>query len=334
MIGVRVQGGSARVRDDLPRPARGARGVLVRVRLAGICGTDLELLRGYAGFSGTPGHEFVGVVDEGPAHWLDARVVSEINIGCDARAEPDPCRPCAAGRPAHCDRRDVLGIRGRDGAFAELVAVPVANLHRVPDGVSDEAAVFVEPLAAALRVMEQVRPAAGTPALVVGDGRLGQLVARVLALEGCEVTVVGRHRGKLERLSGREGEWRDRIRGVHAPEGREKAALAPRSFELAVECSGSPTGFAAARRALRPLGTLVLKSTHAAPLTHDVSALVLDELTVIGSRCGPFAPALRLLEEGTLDLASLIDGRFPLREAVAALERAGEPGVLKVLLEP
>lgn len=335
MIGVWLEGAKARVRDDLPDPSPGPEEAVVRIRLAGICGTDTHLLRGYAGFVGIPGHELVGVVEKGPGEWIGARVVAEINIGCTARSDPSPCPSCVAGRPAHCDRRSVLGIRGRDGAFAERVAIPVANLHRVPDAVPDEAAVFTEPLAAAIRVTEQVRTAPGTRALVVGDGRLGQLVARVLARAGCEVTVAGRHERKLERLAGfRAPRERCRIRTIRVREGTEEPGLASRSFDLAVECAGAPGGFALARRALRPEGILVLKSTCATPLTHDASTLVVDELTVVGSRCGPFGPALRLLEEGALDVESLIDDRFPLREAVAALDRAGAPGVLKVLLEP
>jgi threonine dehydrogenase-like Zn-dependent dehydrogenase len=293
-------GGRADVvfRDDLPLPAAGAE-ARVRVLLAGICNTDLELARGYYPFAGIPGHEFVGVVEEGPDALRGRRVVGEINAACHA------CDACRRNHPTHCERRSVLGIRGRDGAFAEALVLPAENLHLVPDGLADDAAVFTEPLAAALEIQQQLSLGPDDRVLVVGHGKLGRLIAQTLALTGCRLTVVG----------------------------RDDADPAPRSFDIAIECSGNPAGFERARQALRPRGTLVMKSTYAGALTFNASSLVVDEITLIGSRCGPFAPALRLLAEGTIDPRPMIDARYPLREIGAAFEHAERRGVRKVLVE-
>jgi 2-desacetyl-2-hydroxyethyl bacteriochlorophyllide A dehydrogenase len=299
----------------VPQPAPGE--ALVRVRRAGICGTDLGLARGYYPYAGVPGHEFVGQVEAAPAAdaWIGRRVVGEINVVCHA------CDACRAGRPKHCERRGVLGILGRHGAFAQYLALPVENLHEVPPGVPDDAAVFVEPLAAALEVQQQVAIGPGMRVVVVGDGRLGQLVAQTLALTGCDLRVVGRHEGKLARLASLG------IRSAAA------ADVAARGFDVAVECTGDPSGFELARRALRPRGTLVLKSTYAGELTLNASSLVVDEITLVGSRCGPFALALELLAGGRIDVSGLVHARYPLADAVAAFEHAARPGVLKVLLD-
>lgn len=313
-----LEDGRVRARDDVPVPDPPPGEARVRVRLAGICHTDIELLRGYYPFTGVLGHEFVGVVERvaGEATGLvGRRVVGEINAVCGS------CRHCLAGRREHCARRTVLGIRGRDGAFAERLVLPVENLHPVPEGVPDEAAVFTEPLAAALRIREQLHVRPVDRALVVGDGKLGQLVARVLALDGPELLVVGRHERKLRLLE---------EAGIATARAVD---LQPGGFDLAVECTGNPSGFATARQALRPRGTLVLKSTYAGELTLDISTVVVDELALVGSRCGPFPPALRLLEEGRVDPRPLIDDRFPLAEGETALARAAERGTLKVLLE-
>jgi len=255
------------------------------------------------------------VMEQGPDHLVGRRVVGEINAVCGE------CAACRAGRRNHCERRTVLGIVNRPGAFAERLSLPAENLHVVPDSVPDEVAVFVEPLAAALRVTEQLDPGEGDRVLVLGDGRLGQLVARVLALSGYDIEAVGRHERKLELL---------RALGIRTSAPEEIRAAA---FDAVVECTGSAEGFAAARRAVRPLGALVLKSTYAGSLTLDASSLVVDEVRVVGSRCGPFVPALALLEAGAVDPRPLIDARFPLAEGVRAMARAGEPGVLKVLLD-
>ncbi len=305
------------LRDDLPVPAPRAGEALVRVRLAGVCGTDLALVRGYAPFQGVLGHELVGEIAatrEAPGR-IGERVVGEINVVCGR------CDACLAGRGNHCERREVLGIRGRNGAFAEYLTLPLANLHRVPDGVPDEAAVFTEPLAAALQITRQVHVGPAQRVLVVGAGRLGQLIARVLRLTGCELAVVAR---------------RDRQRALLAETGIRWLAedtVPAAAFDIVVEASGAPDGLALARRALRPCGTLVLKSTYAGEVPVDIASLVVDEITVVGSRCGPFPPALRLLERGLVDPTPLIDDRFPLSEAESALQRAAEPGVLKVLID-
>jgi 2-desacetyl-2-hydroxyethyl bacteriochlorophyllide A dehydrogenase len=302
-------------RSDLPRPVPGPGEALIRIRLAGICGTDLELLRGYAPFIGIPGHEFVGEVAEcADAALLGRRVVGEINVVCGR------CAACRAGRSTHCEQRTVAGIRGRDGAFAEYLALPAANLHPVPDGVPDEAAVFAEPLAAALQIQEQVAVRPGDAVLVVGAGRLGQLAAQTLALTGCDLAVVARHPRQRQLLADR---------GIRVT-GEEGAPS--RQFDLVVDATGSPSGFDLARRAVRPRGTLVLKSTYAGAFPVDLSSLVVDEITVVGSRCGPFGAALRLLERRVVDPAGLIDAEYPLDRAVEAFRQAASGGALKVVV--
>jgi threonine dehydrogenase-like Zn-dependent dehydrogenase len=314
MIGAWLEDGAVSVRN-VPEPEAAEGEALVRILKAGICNTDLEMIRGYRPFAGILGHEFVGVVEEGPESCYGERVVGEINITCGT------CPQCEAGRSRHCERRTVLGIQDRDGAFAEFLALPADNLHVVPVEVTTEAATFIEPLAAALEIFEQVSIGGSDRVLVVGDGKLGQLVARVVALEECELAVVGRHPWKLSLLE------QSGIRTL--PE----AHLSEHTWDLVIECTGRPGGFETARRALRPRGTLVLKSTYAGDLSLDASALVVDEVTIVGSRCGPFEPALHLLAEERVVVEPLIQARYPLSEAVAGLERAAEPGVLKVLLD-
>lgn len=308
--------GAVRCVDDLPAPEPSPGEALVRVRLAGLCGTDLELLKGYAGFEGIPGHEFVGNVVSAPGAeaWAGRRVVGEINVACGG------CRECVAGRRSHCAERTVLGIRDRNGALAEYVTLPVANLHEVPSRVADEIAVFTEPAAAALEVQEQLPIAPDTRVVVVGDGKLGQLLARTLALTGCELRVVGRHPDKLARL-GRLGI------ATGLPD-----ALPARWADVAVECTGNPQGFESARRVLRPRGTLVLKSTYHGEAPVNLTAIVVDELTVVGSRCGPFAKALAILASGRLEVADLVGAVYPLAEGREAFEAAARPGMLKVLV--
>ena len=304
-----------RMRDDvgIPEPPSGE--ALVRVLRAGICNTDIELTRGYYPYTGVPGHEFVGVVEQGPAALVGRRVIGEINAVCGA------CGACRAGRRTHCERRTVLGIVSRHGAFADYLVLPAENLHPVPDAVSSDAAVFTEPLAAALEVQEQVPIGPRDRVLVVGDGKLGQLVAQTLALTGCALLVVGRHDAKLSLLA---------ARGIET--GRADRARRG-EFDVAVECTGNAEGFEVAQRAVRARGTLVLKSTYAGALALDASAVVVQELTLVGSRCGPFAPALRLLVEGRVAVEPLIHARYPLAEALSAFEHAQRPRVLKVLLD-
>lgn len=288
----------------------------VAVRLAGVCATDLELVKGYMAFEGTLGHEWVGEVLDAPdPAWVGRRVVGDINCACGS------CAICLAGRPSHCPHRTVLGIVGRDGAFAEELSLPMGNLHAVPDGVTDEMAVFVEPLAAACEILEQVAVRPSMRVVVLGSGRLGQLCARVLALTGAEVVVVARNPRTMGLLP-------TGIRRVQSFE-----ADTVRGADLVVDCTGSPDGLELAGSLVRARGTIVLKTT-----VHDVGAMnpnrwVIEEHTIVGSRCGPFAPALRLLASGAVDPRPLISGRYPLREGVAALGRAAEPGVVKVLVD-
>jgi threonine dehydrogenase-like Zn-dependent dehydrogenase len=305
-----------RLRDDVPPPPLPPGEALVRVRRAGICNTDLELVRGYYPFTGVPGHEFVGVVEDaaGSPEWRGRRVVGEINAVCGE------CSTCRAGRPTHCERRTVLGIVKRSGAFATLLALPVRNLHAVPDSLPDEVAVFAEPTAAALEILEQVVIGEGTRVVVVGAGKLGLLVAQVLAATGCELRVVARRPRTIAIL---------RSRGIL---GGSASELPERRADVVVECTGNPEGLEVARRAVRPRGTIVLKSTYHGRASLDLSPLVVDEITLVGSRCGPFPPALRHLSEGTVDPRPLVEARYALDDAVAAFERASRPGALKVLV--
>jgi len=325
MIGLWLDDGELALATDLARPRPTATEALVKVRQAGICNTDLEMVRGYYPFAGVLGHEFVGVVEQAPPGHQDLqgrRVVGEINAVCGA------CDACDAGRPSHCENRTVLGIVGRHGAFAEYLTLPVRNLHVVPDSVPDEAAVFTEPLAAALQIQEQIELRREDRVLVVGDGKLGQLIARTLRLAGCYLCVAGRHRDKLSLLEDLDV---DTVRVRDS--GDAEVARALRGFDVAVECTGNADGFALARRALRPRGTLVLKSTYADLLTIDASRLVVDEITIVGSRCGPFAPALKLLASGNVYVEELIADRYPLSAGLAAFDHAQRRGTLKVLLQ-
>ena len=290
----------------------------VAVRVAGICRTDLELARGYMNFTGIPGHEFVGTVREGPEHLIGRRVVGEINAACGN------CRQCQLGMGRHCAHRTVLGIYKRPGAFAESLALPAPNLIAVPDSVSDEEAVFTEPLAAALEIFEQVHVPPGSRMLVIGDGKLGLLVAQVCAHFGARVTLHGRHEKKLA-LARR---WT--VDAVSA-EPRGDAERYP----FVAECTGTPAALAVALDWTAPRGTLILKSTYAVVESPamDWTRVVVDEISIVGSRCGQFAPALRLLAQHKIDVRSLIDHRLPLSDAPDAFARAASKGTLKVLLQ-
>ena len=316
MYGLWLEDKQLVLRDDLPTPQLPVGEALVRVFKAGICNTDIELTRGYYPYSGILGHEFVGVVaSQSPGEWQGRRVCGEINAVCGR------CPQCRNGRRTHCDNRTVLGIVNRDGAFAEYLTLPFENLHAVPESVADDEAVFTEPLAAALEIAQQIQIRPADEAVVIGDGKLGLLCAQVLALTGCHLLALGRHRNKLDVLAARG------IRTALVDE------APPFRADVVVECTGSAAGFDLARRFLRPRGTLVLKSTYAGSLTLDMSRVVVDEVTIVGSRCGPFAPALDLLARKLVDVRSLIHARYPLAEGVAAMERAQQPGVLKVLLD-
>ena len=315
MKGLWLENNQLQLRTDIPIPEPPQGEALVRVLCAGICNTDLELIKGYYPYTGIIGHEFVGVVEQGPEHLINQRVVGEINAACGY------CRFCRSGQPTHCENRTVLGIVNRNGAFAEYLSLPIENLHIVPKNVSTAAATFTEPLAAALEIQQQITLSQDDRVLVVGDGKLGQLIAQTIALTGCELLVVGRHEDKLLNLA---------ARGI-------KTGLAnsvkDRYFDVSIDCTGNPEGFNTARRALRPRGTLILKSTYAGNLSLDASALVVDEITLIGSRCGPFVPALELLATEKVNVQSLIQGIYPLSLGLEAVEKAKTKGVLKVLLE-
>ena len=303
---------------DTERPTPASGEALVRVRLAGICATDLELVKGYYPYTGVPGHEFVGEIVDAPQapERIGERVVGEINAVCGA------CGTCHRGHPRHCEKRTVLGIVNRNGAFAEFVTLPLANLLRVSDHVPDEAAVFTEPLAAALEIRSQVPIGPTDRVLVIGAGRLGQLIARSLVPSGARIEAVARHDRHRDLL---------RAAGVQVIAEDE---LPSRAVDVAVEATGSASGFALAQRAVRPRGTIVLKSTYAGRLEIDAAPIVVDEITIVGSRCGDFAPALQMLEAGQIDPRDLIDSERPLGEALAAFEQAGRPGALKILLRP
>ncbi len=300
----------------VPDPAPGE--ALVRVRIAGICKTDVEITRGYMAFTGVPGHEFVGTVESSPEKDLvGSRVVGEINAGCGT------CSLCRQGLERHCPDRTVLGILGRNGALAEYLTLPVANLIRVPDGISDTKAVFTEPLAAAVEILEQVAIRPADSVLIVGDGKLGMLVAMVLRLTGSHVLMVGKHPDKLEI-------WRG-MGGVTIL--LDQLEAASDRFDVVVEASGHPSGWGLAMRKVKPRGTIVLKSTYHGALDFNTAPLVIDEITVVGSRCGQFAPALRLMDAGLVDPLPLMTAVYTLEEAEEAFKKSQEKGAHKILLK-
>lgn len=312
---------------DYPDPQPGPNEALIRVRLAGVCSTDLQLVAGYkGGYRGVLGHEFVGDVVAAPGNegWLGRRVVGELNIGCGV------CDLCRRGLGKHCPARQSLGIIQRDGAFADFLTLPLANLHPVPADLPDEAAIFVEPLAAALQICEQVAITPTTRLYLLGDGRLGLLIAQVLALTGCDLTVIGRNPEKLSLLAhlGAAAACRVNTPAVITELQRQLA-------DVVVEATGSPAGFEQASSLVRPGGTLILKSTFAGALANfNISRLVVDEITLLGSRCGPFPPAIRLLSSRLVQVKPLIHACYPLAQAVEALHQAGRKGVLKILIQP
>ena len=305
---------------DIPTPNRPDE-ALVRVLKSGICNTDLEIIRGYAGFEGTIGHEFVGEVvkaDDAP-EMVGRRVVGEINAGCGK------CGLCLSGDPRHCPSRTVLGILGRDGAHAEFLQLPTINLVAVPDDVSDEQAVFAEPLAAAIGITEQVTVKKETGVIVIGDGKLGLLCAIGLALRSHDVTLIGKHPSKMA-IAEKSG-----VRGVLLKE-LDRSIF--EEADIVVEASGSESGFSTAVDLVRPRGKIILKSTFHGTPVWPASRIVVDEITVIGSRCGRMEPALQALANGAVDVESMIDTEYPLSKAVEAVERAAGNGVLKILLKP
>ena len=316
---------------NYPRPDLQPGEALIRVLLAGICNTDLEITRGYLAFEGVLGHEFVGIVEnvhEGPGasrpiYLIGKRVVGEINAAC----RRSDCLYCSQNMPTHCPDRTTLGILNRDGAFAEYLTLPVENLHIVPDNVSDEEAVFVEPLAANFEILEQVHLKPTDSVVILGDGKMGQLAAQVLPLSSCEVMMVGKHEEKLA-LAAKHG-----VRTFVLDDPQSFRLENRRRVDLVVECSGSAQGLELALRLVRPRGTIVLKSTIAAQSTLHLAPIVIDEIRLQGSRCGPFAPALRALSQRRVDVLPLISARYSLDEGLDAFEQAGKKGVLKVLVQ-
>jgi alcohol dehydrogenase len=293
-------------RDDYPVPTAASGEVLVQVRRAGICNTDIEITKGYMNYRGVLGHEFVGILPDG------SRVVGEINVA------DGTCDICQRGDVTHCCNRSVLGIFKRDGAMAEYLTLPARNLHRVPDALSDAQAVFVEPLAAALEITDRIHIRPSQRVAVIGDGKLGILVAQVLQLTGCDLRVIGRHARKLAIL---------RRHGIPA---LDTPAEVQSRCDVVVDCSGRASGFDLARQLLRPRGTLVLKSTFHGVQDVAMAPLVIDEISVVGSRCGPFEPALRLLERRLIDVETLLDAEYPIEQGVEAFTQAMTPGTLKV----
>lgn len=304
-------------RQDVPPPTPSEIEALVRVRMAGICGTDLELIKGYYRYSGIPGHEFVGDIIEAPQQpqRIGERVVGDINVSCGT------CSSCSLGQPMHCETRKILGIKGHHGVLAEYVCLPLKNLISVPDSVSDDAAVFVEPLAAALEIQSQIEIQPQHQVLVVGAGRLGQLIAQTLAVTECRLQVVARYQKQKQLLTAHNITWID------------ETSATKRLYDVVVEATGSPSGFAIAHRAVRPRGIIVLKSTYQSDVSINLSSIVVDEVTLMGSRCGSLRPALDLIERGIIHPVDLIEKCYLLKQAPTAFEHAAKPGVLKILVK-
>jgi len=312
-----VYDGQLRLVPDYAQPAPVEGESLIRVRLAGICNTDLEITRGYMGFRGVLGHEFVGVVEHSEdTSLIGKRVVGELNCYCAA------CPTCLSGCPSHCPHRTTLGIWGRDGCLSDFCTLPTRNLHPVPDAVSDQQAVFAEPLAAALEILDQIHLRPTQSVVVLGDGKLGLLVAQVLRLIGCDLLAVGRHSDKLAILE-RQGISTRLVAAAHGIRA-----------DVVVDCTGQAEGFALARAMVKPRGTLVLKSTFQGQNEVNLTSLVVDEVHLVGSRCGPFAPALNLLSKKLVDVDSLVSAVYPLADALAAFGQARSKGTIKVLVRP
>lgn len=306
-----------RFEKDYAKPWPPAGEALIRVLQAGVCNTDLELVKGYLSFKGVPGHEFVGVVEQaaGRSDLIGKRVVGEINAACGV------CDTCRAGRPTHCPNRTTLGIDRRDGAFAEYLLLPFENLHPLPDSVSTDQAVFVEPLAAACEILEQIQIHPTERVVVIGDGKLGLLCAQVIALTGCQLTLLGRHTDKLLIL---------KEKPIHTTTQLDE--FAPASIDIVIEATGTPSGFETARKIVRPRGTIVLKSTYNSDLNVSLTMVVVDEVSLIGSRCGPFEPAIRLLANRQVEVDQLIQARYSIQEGLKAFDRAATKGTLKVIV--
>jgi len=300
---------------EIPQPKPNSNEALVKVTKAGICNTDLELLKGYMGFEGVLGHEFVGIVETADASsWIGKRVCSEINFGCGE------CEYCLKGLSRHCSNRTTLGILDQNGAFADYTVVPLENLHEIPDVVSDEQAVFAEPIAAALEILEQIQIEPNSKVAVIGDGKLGLLICQVLRLTGCELLLIGKHERKMA------------IAAAWKIENQSLENLPKREFDVVVEVSGSSSGFETAIQLVKPRGAIVLKSTYHGNLEFNAAPIVINEITVVGSRCGPFAAAIRHLEKGLIDVGNFIDAEYALKDFEKAFDHAADSTSLKILL--
>ncbi|MCK5718657.1 MAG: alcohol dehydrogenase catalytic domain-containing protein [Thiomargarita sp.] len=313
-----LENGRLFFREDMPEPELVADEAIVRVRLAGICATDLGLINGYYPFTGILGHEFVGeivaVANMAQQHRIGERVVGEINVNCGS------CANCLSANLTHCQQRTVLGIKNRNGAFAEYLSLPLKNLIPIPNTISDQKAVFTEPLAAALEIQAQIAIKASHKVLIIGAGRLGQLIAYTLALTGCHLAVVARYEKQRQLLSQHHINWLD-----------EHTILTP-EFDFVIEATGSENGFKLALKAIRPRGTIILKSTFKDEISINMANLVVNEITLLGSRCGDFLPALRLLENRLINPTYLVDETFHFNEVLPAFKRVQQPGTLKILL--
>lgn len=308
---------AVRFKKNYPTPKLQPGEALIRVIKAGICGTDLQLVGGYMGFTGVLGHEFVGIVEQSSNKndLVGQRVVGEINVACRK------CPTCLANKFTHCPNRTTLGIDRRDGAFADYLCLPIENLHAIPDQITDDQAVFVEPLAAACQILQQVRVTPTNKAIVLGDGKLGLLCAQVLKSTGCSVSILGHHPDRLNFLA---------QRGVKVAISQEELF---QTIDLVVETTGSPEGLQIAGQLVRPRGTILAKSTCRENITIDATHLVINEITLIGSRCGPFEPAIQMLQRKSIEVEPLIHGRYPLERGLDAIECAAKKGALKILLE-
>ncbi len=304
------------LKEEAPPPDACSQEAIIRVRRAGICSTDIELCKGYMGYKGILGHEFVGVVEQAETHpeWLGHRVAGEINAACHT------CQTCHAGRPTHCPNRTVLGISGRDGSFAELLRLPYENLYALPHTFTDDEAIFIEPLAAACEITQLVKINPDDRVIVIGDGKLGLLCVQVLRLTGCSVSLLGRHAERNTWLADRG------ILIASTPQDVKPGA------DIVVEATGTSNGLSLASSLVRPRGSIILKSTYHGNLTFDMAKIVINEISIIGSRCGPFAPAIRLLEQKLIEVKPMIHAHYNLTDGLAALEQAASPGTLKVIL--
>jgi len=315
MRGIVFDGQRLRMDSELPVPSVESDQSLLQIRRAGICNTDLEIVKGYMGFTGVLGHEFVAQVLTGPDDLVGRRVVGEINVACQA------CEQCRRGVPSQCYHRTTVGIDRHPGAFADYLALATRNLLVVPDSVTDDQAVFVEPLAAALQILEAVHISPRDRVVLIGAGKLGLLCAQVIRLLGVELTVIVRRERPAQLL--------DRWGIAHeSPDG-----VAPRCADIVIDCTGTESGFASALDLVKPRGVLILKSTYTGLPQANLTRIAVDEIQVVGSRCGPFSAALRLLADGLIDCESMIDKRYPLADGLVAFEAASQPGALKIMLE-